>query len=529
MRLLIILLCLTTITPASAQSDSTKVYTKENPLVYEDSWNLWPYSYLNEKGEPEGYCIDLVKIIMRELDIPYVIELKQHQQALRDLKDGKADLTLGLYDVYGVKFGHSGKSSVAILTQSAVTPKSKAVKIQAFNNLKNEQVIVKDSGLCHQLMVDYGWGNNAIPTNDIGKDIIEVNNNQEGQIVWNTLSLKWLIKHYELDDVTLTPVNMPYGERKFMPHDQQLLNKIDKTYSLLCATNKLAHLEETWFYPDSNKSQKQNSWLWLVAGFALLLLVVSIVFFLRELRHNRKATNNYHELADKLTRLAHYSKVRFWVYKISEKRFEWHDESGKTISSYTIDEFSKRYNKEDFKLLQEALERITSQVKDKNGHEVNEETLEIKAIDTEFGDKELHGFVVHLSVLSRDSEGKPAIIIGTKKDVTKEQHLKQVNTETSLRYLSMFYNNESGILLFDKNGCLQNLNPKAAELLQIDADQAAKEHLYLNKVFHTQYTNLADTNGIKGTVTVSNTNVSYSLKPVFDDYNQLLGLFVFCV
>lgn len=530
MKLLIILLLLTIYWPSSlAQPNGTKVYTKENPLVYEDSWNLWPYSYLNEDGEPEGFCIDLVKIIMRELNIPYRIELKQHQQALKDLKEGKADLTLGLYDVYGVKFGNSGKNCVAILTQSAVTPRSKRAAIKTFSDLKNQDVIVKDSGLCHQLMVDYDWGNRAKPTLDIGKDIVEMNSSQQGAIVWNTLSLKWLIEHNKLDNVTLTPVNMPYGERKFMSNDKQLLDKVDQLFSELCTTNKIKSLEEKWYYPDRKKPNNSNLWIWFLAGMALILLVATIAYFMHELKLNRKATTSYHSLAAQLARLSHYNKVRFWVYNVANKKFEWHDENGLAINSYTIEEFSKRYNKKDFKNLKEAIERISSRKKDSTGNESDEETLELNARDAEFGDKELHGFVVHLSVLSRNTEGKPTVIIGTKKDVTKEQHLKQVNTEISLRYLSMFYNNESGILLFDKNGRMQNLNPRAAELLQIDADTAAKERLYLNKIFHTLYTNLADTNGAKGTITVGDNKVTYSLKPVFDDYNQLLGLFVFCV
>ena len=51
-------------------------YTKEHPLVYEDVWDLWPYSFLNDNGEPEGYNIDLIRLMMDRLNIPYVIKLR---------------------------------------------------------------------------------------------------------------------------------------------------------------------------------------------------------------------------------------------------------------------------------------------------------------------------------------------------------------------------------------------------------------------------------------------------------------------
>ena len=71
-------------------------YTKEQPLVYEDVWDLWPYSFLNDNGEPEGYNIDLIRLMMQRLDIPYIIKLKSAEETFNDLKSGKSDLTLGL-------------------------------------------------------------------------------------------------------------------------------------------------------------------------------------------------------------------------------------------------------------------------------------------------------------------------------------------------------------------------------------------------------------------------------------------------
>jgi len=46
--------------PSRAEGDSIRrSFTVEQPLVYEDSWDLWPYVFLNENGEPDGYNIDL--------------------------------------------------------------------------------------------------------------------------------------------------------------------------------------------------------------------------------------------------------------------------------------------------------------------------------------------------------------------------------------------------------------------------------------------------------------------------------------
>lgn len=296
-RTILSALCLLLVTlNISAQTDSIKVYTEQDPLVFEDSEAIWPYSFINEQGEPDGYCIDLIKMIMKELQIPYVIQLKSHQTTLEELTDGKADVILGLGSVYGCTYGHYGRTTVTLLTQSVATPKRQPVCIKEFRDLRKHQVIVKDSSLCHHLMSDYGWDQQAIVSYDPAKSIQELNEKGEGQMVWNTLTLKWLINHYQLDNLTLTPVNMPHGETKFISANQQLLDLIDKTYASLRATGRLTPLEEKWFYPDREQAAV-HSWVWWMAAAALLLLALAIVFLYREIRQNRRSTKEYHQLA----------------------------------------------------------------------------------------------------------------------------------------------------------------------------------------------------------------------------------------
>ena len=66
----VIVFCMLPVAVASAQNDSMRVFTEQHPLVFEDSHALWPYSFTNDRGEPEGFCVDLVKAVMGELGIP---------------------------------------------------------------------------------------------------------------------------------------------------------------------------------------------------------------------------------------------------------------------------------------------------------------------------------------------------------------------------------------------------------------------------------------------------------------------------
>ena len=527
---LLLFICLfLPITHVSAQSENTKIYTEEYPLVYEDAEDLWPYSFLNDEGQPEGFNIDLVEKLLKELNIPYVIRLKPQQEAFEDLKTGKSDLTLGLAAGFHDAYGHYGRHTITLFTQSVATPKKNHLEIKTFRDLGKDglKVIVNDSSLCHHLMLDYGWGDNAVISRDMKKSVQQVSTEEKGQIVWNTLSLKWLIKRYHLDNLLVTPVNMPHGEYRFMSNDQHLLDLLDETYADLHIKDEIEPIENKWIYPE-HQEKNTPDWIWLLIGIASLLLVIAIVYFVSYQLRIRRIMKTNEQLNRRLALINETTKVRIWTYDVNDHEFSWRNENGKVAYTYTMEEFSQRYSENDFKHLKDALDRLISQHKDAKGHEEEEVTLELKAKDLEDGDNELRNFVVVVSVLRRDKDGKPSVIIGTKKDVTEARRLKRLEDERTLRYWSIFYSQDAAIILFDKLGVIQDISPKACELCQCDGDKLIKQRVHINDFFMTKFTDLSKTDGFHAIQVINDVRIEYQLKTFFNDSDQLLGIFAFC-
>jgi ABC-type amino acid transport substrate-binding protein len=237
---------------ASAQKDSSRVFSVKEPLVYVDAVNWWPYAFLDEAGEPDGYNIELVRLLLNELHIPYIIKLKPRQEVIEDMKTGRADLTIGLASGFYDDYMLLGNNVIMLLTQSVATPKSKPVEIKTFRDLgrPGAKVMVGENSFCHRLMTDYGWSDQAIIIRGIKENLKLMNEHEDGQMVSNTLLLKWLIRDLKLENIGLTPVDMPHGALKFRAHNRKLLNALDKTYAQLYATDELEPLERKWFYPE---------------------------------------------------------------------------------------------------------------------------------------------------------------------------------------------------------------------------------------------------------------------------------------
>ena len=502
----------------SGPQPRSRQYTKENPLVYEDVWDLWPYSFLNDNGEPEGYNIDLIRLMMQRLNIPYVIKLKSAEETFNDLKNGKSDLTLGLAVGYHDEYGLYGKNAVTLFTQSVVTPKSKPVQIKTFRDLGKPgmQVIVNRNSMCYHLMLDYGWEDNAIPRKDIREVIQQVSAREEGQIVWNTLTLKWLMHRYLIDNLRLTPVNMPHGEYKFMSNDQHLLDLLDEDLTKLNVSEELKPLQDKWFYPE-HLQKGTPRWVYYVTTTAALLLLIMLVYTisyrLQSYRLNKANSSRNRRLA----LILQTSQVHVWTYDIQANEFSWRNENGQVAYTYSMEEFSQRYSPEDFQKLKTSLEKLSGkgneesgERKEESGERKENETikLQLRAKDVESGDTGLRDYTIVLSVLSRDKHGKPSVIIGTKKDVTRERDKQRLDEDRTLRYWSMFYTPVVGVLLFDKEGRLVNINPKACEIFGCKQDDIIRKGVSIN--------DLIDSNNPKIEVRQAN---------VYDDDGQLLNTF----
>ena len=531
------------LTTMAAKSDSTRVYTEQNPLVYEDAWDLWPYAFFNDNGEPDGFNIDLIRLIMKELNIPYIIRLRPQQQAFEDLRDRKSDLMLGLAVGFHDQYGLYGNNAITLFTQSVAAPKHKPTDIKTFRDLGKEgiKVIVNPNSMSYHLMIDYGWEKNAIPSSDLREVIQQVSAHEDGQIVWNTLSLKWLMNRYHIDNLQLTPVNMPHGEYKFMSNDQQLLDRLDEAYTKLYTADKITPLQDKWFYPERLKPETPQ-WIWYALGIALLLIVFASAYAISYRIQSTKLNRQNLMRNRRLALILQTSQVRIWTYDIVKDQFAWCNDNGQVAYTYSMEEFSQRYSPEDSARLKTALNRLAKGTKNNKEEEL---TLSLRAKDVEGGDTDLRDYYIVLSVLRRDKEGKPSVIIGTKKDVTKESQHKRDESDRALRYWSIFYTPIVGIMYFDKEGKIVNINPKACDMFCCEAEEIIAEKASISDILGICDMSLESLDGFYATHIIDLDKIpdeertiksikakgklynEFKLMTVYDDSEELLGIFAF--
>jgi len=451
----------------------TREFTKEHPLVYEDTWDLWPYAYLNDNGDPVGYNIDLLKLIFKRLGIPYQIKLRPTSLALNDLKAGRADVMCGMDAHFHNDYAQYGKSVIQIFTHSVLHRKSEPVTVKTVEDLAHQKVLVHDGSFSHHLMIRHGWENNAVPYNDMQQAVHLLHNEPGHQIVWNTLSLKFLIRKFRYEELELTPVNIQHGEYKFMSNNPRLLHQMDSVYSILNAEGSLQPIQNKWFYPEK-KDTGIPSWIWMVIAALLLFTLVSLLFYAGYRRKEHRMTKTLRSSNRRLALILKTSHVRIWVYHVAAMTITEFDENGRQKGELlTPNYFFYSLLKDDFDRIQQALADISM----KN---VDELTLDVQAKEGTQG--ALRSLTIALSVLRRDKNGKPMDIIGTTSDVTEEKLRQRQTKDAMLRYKTVFNNSMVDIVAYNGDGVIIDMNEKARRAFPNGLDSILEAKISLSDV-----------------------------------------------
>lgn len=455
------------------QENPLREYTKENPLVFEDAPDLWPYAFHDDNGEEMGYNLDLVRAIMERLNTPYVIRLKERREVLNDLKDGKADLTLGMDAHFHNSYAKFGKVLVHLFTHSIVWPKKEKQTVFKLSDLGHETVIVHKGSYSHHLMESNGWHYNAIPHTDMKRAIIELSESEEGQILWNTASLKSLLHMYHIDNLNIAPVEMTDGEYRFMSNDIWLLNKIDSVYNEIDSRGELASLQNKWFYPETQNTNIP-SWIWNVLNISIVLIVSLIFYAIWAIYRERRAIQESKKRTRRLALIMKTSGLSIWQFDFKVRKFIWLNHDGVASQRYPISAMTNRVGEENMRKIVDCLDKLENE---------EMETIQLEIVT--FAESNPAGgnriYVINMSVLRRE-HGKPSIVIAVCSDVYEERKRQQEAMERLSQYRSVFDTALVDMVYYDKDGNITDMNERAEQTFRMSLEEVVKNKITMQKI-----------------------------------------------
>ena len=465
------------VTLASTAIDNNGLkYTKENPLVYEDLWDLPPFSFINDEGKPDGFNIALVQEMLKRLDVPYVIKLKHTPLNFQDVSTGEAALTIGMKAPYHDKYGAYSKSTVMLFTHSIASPKNNPTEIRSFDDLKDNKVYVHRNSFSHNQMIDAGLSANAIPADDIKAILMQVAANDSGMVLWNTNTLKDLVARNRLDNIKITTVSMKYGEYHFMSRDTLLLQKLDSIYNQMEANDEILPLRKMWFYPEM-ANNNSFSLAWYVAfalGLFILILIAYNIYY--KVQERRMKEMNERQ-SKRLGLLLRSGKIDVWTYNTTNKMFTLFSSGGKDKETYNQKAFALLFPDADFKCILEEIENMKVGLYDKT-------KLLVKCnLNRDSEGEQMAYYDLNISVLQSGDDDLPVSLIGIMHNVTAEKK-KFIDTRNNLlKYRTIFNTSMADLAYYDKDGILTDINQNACMTFGIkDRETLIKSRTHISEI-----------------------------------------------
>ena len=439
---------------ATAQS-LTDRYNSSRPVIMACDWDKPPYEYLNDNGEPAGTNIDVMRAIMKEMNLPIRFVMKDWGNAIKTFERGDADIIMAhtqryRHDPYTVSQNiiNYNRIVVAMKGDSAANVTLKMLDAEGAvfkpSDYAVKYYISNDSS--RAVKVDYQSPKTALMGLVVGDN---------KYFVWGEAPLKWKIKELNIEGLVLSSVDIPVSEIHVIGRDKELIDEIDDHYSRLKQSGVVEEIHNRWVHPER---VEDSSLPWIISLVVLALLVVAVFYTLSVLAR-RQVRNNMKNLTDvnnMMIKALHMGNFYVMEYDI---------ESGLQVNRYgqllpeggmTHEEFLERIHPDE---RMDFTKKVRLMIERRSRHELlrkrwNAGTAEAPRWLTLDG----HAMV------ETDSFGKPRYIINAVHDITKGLMEEHTSFELGRKYEQLFNIPTLAMAFYDKDGRLIGLNEHMREI-----------------------------------------------------------------
>ena len=426
----------------------TREYTKNDPLIYEDSWRKWPYAFINDEGEPDGFNVELMRRVLSRLGIPYEIRLRNQEEAHEDLRNDSADVSLGVAADYNAPFGRFGRFTICYFENAILLPKKDSVALITPQDLFNIPFYVRQNSRAYHYLKAAGLPDSIIHTADnMEIEILERYGEEEIYPVWNDMMLRWVANKYHLDDNCVVPVDIPAGEYRFMSGDTMLLAKLDSVCTVMYQKGEIQEMLSRWMNPE--KEKRTNIFTYIVMLAMVVFVVAMITNYIVQRLKNYHSEDQLADLKKQLDLILVSNNIRIWVYYPGTRRYSWMSSNGMTDREYSTYEFSKFFPDEEFNAIHSHVTDIV-----KNDGNICNFKMRCFEQNSQTNIRDIELRIIPM----RNDYGKIYCIFGMQYDITDTKAMLDRKQRMHKRHTTAFNLAMGSIIRCNREGRLKDIN-----------------------------------------------------------------------
>jgi PAS domain S-box-containing protein len=236
-----------------------------------------PFEFINSKGEPDGFNVEIIKAVADAMGLEVRIELGIWDEVRQQLEAGDIDLLIGMFNT--PERDRKVDFSIPMLRESYAVYVRDDSSIQNIRDLKDKTVILQKSDLAYDYCTEHQLANRIIEKSEWAEVLLSLSEGEGDAAMVSRLQGNHFIKQQRLTN--LKAVGPPVIQRKYCmavtEGNSQLLAQINGGLSLIKTSGEYDRIYQKWFGVMNRNIDValiiKRILLWIVFPFIVLLSI----------------------------------------------------------------------------------------------------------------------------------------------------------------------------------------------------------------------------------------------------------------
>ena len=455
-RLVPILLALL-LSSARAEARFSDRYDSQHPLVVNCDWELPPYEFLDDNGQPAGYTIELLSAIFKKLDVPYRFVLRENPLAYDTATHNRSHLFL-VPTLMADERDFYLSSNVVYYYRIKMASRVDAPPVKSLNDISpGDMLILRLDGQIAPFLLPRLKSRANVEYHAPMEALSGVASSKYDYFIWGEEPLKWKIKELNLENVRISDIGFPISEIRIGGYDEELIDAIDDQYARMEQVGDIDQLRDKWLHPERKHDNASPVFLYIAIAAGLLVLVLFLLnrLIVRNVRRMTKKNSEQTRLMNMVIDMGGYMVTE---YNAKLDRFK--NIRGNLIDEqHTMKDVVKTLHQDDVPSFRQKAEELLSDRQDGTGQVFrrNDGTAD-----------EPHWQYLAGDGIKECDERNHIDYLLVAKDITKDMDEQNVNSELATKYLKAFDNSLVAMSFYDAKGKLLDMNERMNEIVGVN-------------------------------------------------------------
>ena len=271
--------------------------------------NNTPYEFVNKNGEPDGFCIELIKTIFSETDIDLKFIEGNLVECIEKLDHGKIDIKALLATPGERMKKYHFSIPIDVFKYDLISRNTE--RYNSIEGISGKKIIVKNGAYSQQYIESFGteFSKNLIIVTDMVEGLDLLSKGKADVAVSTATNALNIISKYEINNLYITESEIPILDFCYASNDRFLNAKINSGLSALIKSGEYERLYYKWF--GKKEKNKIPFYLLIFIGIAVFIVLMLVLFMLILKKQVNKATCKLQKLNENLLKSESNMKIIF--------------------------------------------------------------------------------------------------------------------------------------------------------------------------------------------------------------------------